>query len=136
MNLHEHQAKELLLKFNLPILKGIYLLNNINSIEKNSIKIPGPPWVIKSQIHAGGRGAGYFKNLFNDKGGVQIAKDKNELIKIANSMMGNTLITKQTGPEGKKVNRVFIEEACKINREFYLSFIVDRNSSQLMMMIF
>ena len=95
----------------------------------------GPPWVVKSQIHAGGRGAGYFKNSFNDKGGVQVVNNKSDVISIASSMMGNILVTKQTGNAGKKVNRIFIEEGCDIDKEYYLSILIDRNTSKLMMMI-
>tara|TARA_B110000116_G_scaffold68839_1_gene59386 strand:+ start:109 stop:1293 length:1185 start_codon:yes stop_codon:yes gene_type:complete len=135
MNLHEYQAKELLKKFDLPLLKGKFYLNQIENLEKDLEDLYGPPWVVKSQIHAGGRGAGYFKNVFNDKGGVQIINEKEKVFSIANSMMGNILITKQTGLEGKKVNRIFIEEGCEIEREFYLSLLIDRNTSQLMMMV-
>ena len=135
MNLHEYQAKELLLKFNLPILKGKSYKEKLHGLDSDLNSLEGPPWVIKSQIHAGGRGAGYFKNVFNDKGGVQVVTSKSEIISIAKSMMGNTLITKQTGAYGKKVNQIFIEEVCDIDREFYLSLLIDRNNSQLMMMI-
>jgi len=135
MNLHEYQAKDILKKFDLPILKGQSYENSIQSLEKDLLELQGPPWVIKSQIHAGGRGAGYFKNPFNDKGGVQVVFEKENVSKIAKSMMGNTLITKQTGENGKKVNRVFIEEGCEIDKEFYLSLLVDRNSSKLMMIV-
>ena len=90
--------------------------------------LSGPPWVVKSQIHAGGRGAGYFKNSFNNKGGVQVIFEKEQVsVTIASSMMGNILVTKQTGEQGKKVNRIFIEEGCDIQREFYLSLLIDRN---------
>ena len=135
MNLHEYQAKELLLQFNLPVLKGRSYEKKLQDVESDLANIKGPPWVIKSQIHAGGRGAGYFTNAFNDKGGVQVINSKSETISIANFMMGNTLVTKQTGPKGKKVNKIFIEEGCNIDREFYLSLLIDRNNSQLMMMI-
>ena len=135
MNLHEYQAKELLKKFDLPLLKGKFYLNQIENLEKDLEDLHGPPWVIKSQIHAGGRRAGYFKNVFNDKGGVQVVNEKEKVFSIANSMMGNILITKQTGSEGKKVNRIFIERGCEIEREFYLGLLIDRNTSQLMMMI-
>ena len=135
MNLHEYQAKEILKKFELPILKSKYYINKLDDIEKDLKDLQGPPWVIKSQIHAGGRGAGYFKNIFNNKGGVQVINEKNEVFHVAHSMMGNTLVTKQTGQEGKKVNRIFLEEGCDIDREFYLSLLIDRNTSQLMMLI-
>jgi len=135
MNLHEYQAKEILRNFGLPLLKGKAYSDKIESINKDLDLLEGPPWVVKSQIHAGGRGAGQFKNPFNDKGGVQIIFDQNKVIAIAESMIGNVLITKQTGNKGKKVNRIFIEEGCEIEREFYLSILVDRNSSKLMMML-
>ena len=135
MNLHEYQAKELLRQFDLPLLKGKVYINNLDTIEKDLNDLSGPPWVVKSQIHAGGRGAGHFKKSFNNKGGVQIIQDKTKVPVIAKLMLGNILITKQTGADGKKVNRLFIEEGCKIEREFYLSFLIDRNNSQLMLMI-
>jgi len=135
MNLHEYQAKELLQQFDLPLLKGKAYINNLDTIEKDLNDLSGPPWVVKSQIHAGGRGAGHFKKSFNNKGGVQIIQDKTQVPVIAKLMLGNILITKQTGADGKKVNRLFIEEGCKIEREFYLSLLIDRNNSQLMLMI-
>ena len=135
MNLHEYQAKELLLKFELPLLKGKFYIDTLDGVEDDLNNLKGPPWVVKSQIHAGGRGAGYFKNSFNENGGVQVVYEKSDIISIASSMMGNTLVTKQTGDKGKKVNRIFIEEGCDIEREYYLSILVDRNTSQLMMMI-
>jgi len=135
MNLHEYQAKELLRQFNLPLLKGKAYVNNLQTIEKDLNELPGPPWVVKSQIHAGGSGAGHFKKSFNDKGGVQVIQDKTQVPVIANSMLGNILITKQTGVDGKTVNRLFVEEGCTIEREFYLSLLIDRTNSQLMLMI-
>jgi len=134
MNIHEYQAKEILKNFGLPVLNG-KSFNNLDSIEGDIIDLNGPPWVVKSQIHAGGRGAGYFKNSFNDKGGVQVIFEKDQVSSIASSMMGNVLVTKQTGEIGKTVNRIFIEEGCDIEREFYLSLLVDRNNSKVMMMI-
>ena len=135
MNLHEHQAKKILAKFNLPVLNGNSYKLKLDNLEEDLENLKGPPWVVKSQIHAGGRGAGYFKNSFNNKGGVQVINTKSEVLQIASSMMGNTLVTKQTGPSGKKVNQIFIEEGCNIDREFYLSLLIDRNRSQLMLMI-
>jgi len=135
MNIHEYQAKEILKQYGLPVLKGKSYNKNLQTLNDDIADLKGPPWVIKSQIHAGGRGAGYFKNSFNDKGGVQVVFEKNEVSSIAQSMMGNILITKQTGEIGKTVNRIFIEEGCDIDREFYLSLLVDRNNSKLMMMI-
>ena len=135
MNLHEYQAKELLKKFDLPVPKGIVFIENLSQIEENLETLKGPPWVVKSQIHAGGRGAGKFKNNFNDMGGVQVVSEKNKVFKIAASMINNVLITKQTGHKGKEVKRIYIEEGCKIKKEFYLSILIDRNTSQPMMMI-
>ena len=135
MNLHEYQAKELLRQFNLPMLEGKSYISQLDNLDTDIDDLKGPPWVVKSQIHAGGRGAGYFKNAFNNKGGVQVVTEKSEVVLIAKSMMGNILITKQTGSEGKKVNRIFIEEGCQIDREFYLSLLINRKVSQLMVMI-
>ena len=87
MNLHEYQAKDLLRQFDLPLLKGKAYVNNLKTIEKDLNELPGPPWVVKSQIHAGGRGAGHFKKPFNDKGGVQVIQDKTQVPVIANSML-------------------------------------------------
>ena len=135
MNIHEYQAKEILKNYGLPVLKGKSYNKNLETLDADIKDLKGPPWVVKSQIHAGGRGAGYFKNSFNDKGGVQVVFDKDKVSSVAQSMMGNVLVTKQTGEIGKKVNRIFIEEGCDIDREFYLSLLVDRNNSKIMMMI-
>ena len=135
MNLHEYQSKKILKNFGLPLLKGKSYIDNLENLNQDINDLAGPPWVVKAQIHAGGRGAGYFKNSFNDKGGVQIIFNKDKVVEIAKSMMANTLITNQTGDKGKKVNRIFIEEGCEIEREFYLSLLVDRNSSKLMMIL-
>ena len=135
MNIHEYQAKEILKNYGLPVLKGKSYNKNLETLDADIKDLKGPPWVVKSQIHAGGRGAGYFKNAFNDKGGVQVIFDKDNVSSVAKSMMGNVLVTKQTGEIGKTVNRIFIEEGCDIDREFYLSLLVDRNNSKVMMMI-
>ncbi|MDC1054221.1 ADP-forming succinate--CoA ligase subunit beta [Alphaproteobacteria bacterium] len=135
MNIHEYQAKEILKNYGLPVLKGMSYNKNLETLDVDIKDLKGPPWVVKSQIHAGGRGAGHFKNSFNDKGGVQVIFDKENISSVARSMMGNVLVTKQTGEIGKKVNRIFIEEGCDIDREFYLSLLVDRNNSKVMMMI-
>ena len=135
MNIHEYQAKEILKNYGLPILKGKSYNKNLETLDTDIKDLKGPPWVVKSQIHAGGRGAGHFKNSFNDKGGVQVVFDKDDVSSVAQSMMGNVLVTKQTGEIGKTVNRIFIEEGCDIDREFYLSLLVDRNTSKVMMMI-
>ena len=135
MNLHEYQAKEILKKFSLPLLNGLSYVESLDSLQQDLDKLKGPPWVVKSQIHAGGRGAGHFITPLNNKGGVQVVHSKKEAEDIAKAMLHNTLITKQTGPLGKKVNRIFIEEGCQIDREYYLSFLIDRNSSNLMMVV-
>ena len=135
MNIHEYQAKEILKQFGLPVLNGKAYNKNLDTIDSDLIDLKGPPWVVKSQIHAGGRGAGHFKDSFNNKGGVQVIFEKNQVSSIAKSMMGNVLITKQTGEMGKTVNCIFIEEGCDIEREFYLSVLVDRNNSKVMAMI-
>ena len=135
MNIHEYQAKEILKNYGLPVLKGKSYNKNLETLDADIKDLKGPPWVVKSQIHAGGRGAGHFKNSFNDKGGVQVVFEQNQISSIAQLMMGNVLITKQTGEIGKTVNRIFIEEGCDIDREFYLSLLVDRNNSKVMMMI-
>ena len=135
MNIYEYQAKEILKKYGLPVLKGKSYNKNLETLDADIKDLKGPPWVVKSQIHAGGRGAGYFKKSFNDKGGVQVVFDKDKVSSVAQSMMGNVLVTKQTGEIGKTVNRIFIEEGCDIDREFYLSLLVDRNTSKVMMMI-
>ena len=135
MNLHEYQAKELLRKHKLPVLKGISYVENLSNLEKDLEIIKGPPWVVKAQIHAGGRGAGKFKNNFNNQGGVQIITERLDVKKNAYSMLNNYLITKQTGKNGTKVSRIYIEEGCNIHREFYLGLLIDRKTSKLMMMI-
>ena len=114
MNLHEYQAKDLLRKYNLPLLEGKSYLENVDDLKKDLQNIKGPPWVIKSQIHAGGRGAGKFLKSFNEKGGVQIVGSIDDAQNIAKGMMGNTLITKQTGNEGKFVNRVYLSPDVKL----------------------
>ena len=135
MNLHEYQAKELLRKFNLPLLNGKSYIGSLESLEKDLDSLKGPPWIVKSQIHAGGRGAGYFSKPFNNKGGVQIVNSKEEAKNIAELMLNNNLITKQTSKLGKKVNRIFIEQSCEILKEYYLSLLIDRKTDNLIMMV-
>ena len=133
MNIHEYQAKELLRSFGLPVLNG----KNLNKLDKFSevIKsLEGPPWVIKSQIHAGGRGAGYFINSNKEKGGIRIVNNLEDAKKEVEFMLGNKLITKQTGPTGKIVNNIYIEEGCAIEKEFYLSLLIDRKYSKILLM--
>jgi len=121
MNIHEHQAKEILKEFGAPVSNGIVIF----SLDEISEKIPqlkGKEFVLKAQIHAGGRGKA---------GGVKLIRDIVDLKKEASLMMGKTLITHQTGPEGKKVKRLYIEEASDISKEFYLSCLIDRETSKI-----
>ena len=121
MNIHEHQAKEILKKFGIPILDGVVVYDFIE-FSKKIKKLNSPNFVIKAQIHAGGRGKA---------GGIKIIKNFNKLNEEVKNMFGKTLITHQTGPAGKKVNRIYIEETCEIKKEFYLSCLVDRSSSKI-----
>src|ERR1700761_6345146 len=131
MNIHEYQAKALLSEFGAPISKGVPVLKAADA-EAAAKQLPGPIWVVKSQIHAGGRGKGKFKEASaGDKGGVRIAKSLAEVSEFAKQMLGNTLVTIQTGPHGKQVNRIYIEEGSDIDKEFYLSILVDRETSEV-----
>jgi succinyl-CoA synthetase beta subunit len=126
MNIHEYQAKALLAKFAVPLLKGgvAYTKDEAMDVAR---KLGGPITVVKAQIHAGGRGKGRFKDDPNGKGGVRIAKSVEEVGQHAAAMLGHELVTKQTGPVGKTVKRLYIEEGCDIKRELYLSMLVDRS---------
>ena len=130
MNLHEYQAKILLKNNDVRVLAGSPVLND-NEIDSAVDSIQTPVMVVKSQIHAGGRGAGKFKNSGDDKGGVRVCFSKEEAKENAKKMLGKTLVTKQTGPDGKIVNRLYIEEGCDIKKEFYLSMLVDRSTSSI-----
>ncbi|MAV82752.1 MAG: ADP-forming succinate--CoA ligase subunit beta [Pelagibacteraceae bacterium] len=130
MNLHEYQAKQLLKNFGVRVLGGNPVYQN-SEINKAVDSISTPVMVVKSQIHAGGRGAGKFKNSGDDKGGVRVSMTKDEAKLNAEKMLGKILVTKQTGSEGKIVNRLYIEEGCDIKKEFYLSILVDRSSSSI-----
>ena len=121
MNIHEHQAKDILREFGAPVSKGIVVFS-VEEIKKNISKLSGSKFVLKAQIHAGGRGKA---------GGVKLIQNKSELVSEANLMIGKILITNQTGPEGKEVKRLYIEEASDIAKEFYLSCVVDRESSKI-----
>ncbi len=126
MNIHEYQAKRLLHGYGAPVAKGVAVYS-VAQAEEWARKLPGPLYVVKSQIHAGGRGKGKFKELGDDaKGGVRLAKSVEEVVANAKEMLGNTLVTKQTGPAGKQVNRLYIEDGADIDRELYLSILVDR----------
>jgi succinyl-CoA synthetase beta subunit len=131
MNIHEYQAKALLSEFGVPISKGVPVLKGADA-EAAAKTLPGPIWVVKSQIHAGGRGKGKFKEASaGDKGGVRIAKSAAEVVEFAKQMLGATLVTVQTGPTGKQVNRLYIEDGSDIDKEFYLSILVDRETSRV-----
>ena len=130
MNLHEYQAKMLLKNNDVRVLAGNPVLND-NEIESAVDSIQTSVMVVKSQIHAGGRGAGRFKDSGDDKGGVRVCFSKEEAKENAKKMLGKTLVTKQTGPDGKVVNRLYIEEGCDIKKEFYLSMLVDRSTSSI-----
>jgi succinyl-CoA synthetase beta subunit len=131
MNIHEYQAKALLREFGVPVSRGVPVLK-ASDAEAAAKTLGGPVWVVKSQIHAGGRGKGKFKETSaGDKGGVRLAKSIDEVNEFAKQMLGATLVTVQTGPAGKRVNRLYIEEASDIDKEFYLSALVDRETSRV-----
>ena len=131
MNIHEYQAKELLAKFGVAVPKGIAALS-VEEAVAAAKQLPGPLYVVKSQIHAGGRGKGKFKELGPDaKGGVRLAFNLDEVESHAREMLGNTLVTIQTGPDGKQVNRLYITDGADIKQEFYLALLVDRGSSRI-----
>jgi len=121
MNIHEHQAKEILREFGAPVSKG-QVIFSLNELKEKISKLKSKEFVLKAQIHAGGRGKA---------GGVKLIKDPEELEIQAKKMMGKVLITHQTGPEGKKVKRLYVEEASEILKEFYLSCLVDRQTSKI-----
>jgi succinyl-CoA synthetase beta subunit len=131
MNIHEYQAKALLHEFGVPISKGVPILRASDS-DVAAKTLGGPVWVVKSQIHAGGRGKGKFKEASaGDKGGVRIAKSIAEVNEFAKQMLGATLVTVQTGPHGKQVNRLYVEDGSDIDKEFYLSILVNRETSEV-----
>jgi succinyl-CoA synthetase beta subunit len=126
MNIHEYQGKALLKSYGAPVADGVAIFS-ADEAAAAAAKLPGPLYVVKSQIHAGGRGKGKFKELGPDaKGGVRLAKSIDEVVANVKEMLGNTLVTKQTGPAGKQVNRLYIEDGADIDRELYLSILVDR----------
>ncbi|GLQ16652.1 ADP-forming succinate--CoA ligase subunit beta [Maritalea porphyrae] len=131
MNIHEYQAKKLLASFGAPIAKGIPIFSK-EEAKAAAEELGGPLWVVKSQIHAGGRGKGKFKELPEDaKGGVRLAFSMDEMQAHVDEMLGNTLVTKQTGPAGKQVNQLYIEDGADIERELYLSILVDRTTGRV-----
>jgi succinyl-CoA synthetase beta subunit len=135
MNIHEYQGKELLAKFGIAIPKGIAAMSVAEAVEAAK-QLPGPLYVVKSQIHAGGRGKGKFKELGSDaKGGVRLAKSLEEVESHAREMLGNTLVTIQTGDSGKQVNRLYITDGVDIGSEYYLSMVVDRASGRIALIV-
>jgi len=131
MNIHEYQAKAILKEFGAPVSRGVPVLK-VEEAEAAAKELGGPLWVVKSQIHAGGRGKGKFKEASaGDKGGVRLAKSIEEVKENVKQMLGATLVTVQTGPAGKQVNRLYIEEGADIEKEFYLSALVDRATSRV-----
>ncbi len=131
MNIHEYQAKELLAGFGVPVPAGHAAMSVEEAVEAAK-KLPGPLWVVKAQIHAGGRGKGKFKELGPDaKGGVRLARSIEEVRANAEEMFGKTLVTVQTGPQGKQVQRLYITDGVDIAREFYLALLVDRETGRI-----
>jgi len=130
MNIHEYQAKELLKGYGVTVLDG-YAAWTPDEAAVAAGKLPGPVYVVKAQIHAGGRGAGHFADDAAGKGGVRIARSVDEVKTAAEVMIGHTLVTKQTGPQGRVVRRVYVEAGCDIARELYLSLLVDRVSGRV-----
>ncbi|MBB4019102.1 succinyl-CoA synthetase beta subunit [Chelatococcus caeni] len=131
MNIHEYQAKAVLKEFGAPVSAGKAVFS-VDEAEAAAKELGGPLWVVKSQIHAGGRGKGKFKEPeAGEKGGVRLAKSVEEVKTFVGQMLGNTLVTVQTGPAGKQVNRIYIEDGSDIEREFYLSALVDRATSRV-----
>ncbi|MDN4630064.1 ADP-forming succinate--CoA ligase subunit beta [Sphingomonas sp. PsM26] len=133
MNIHEYQAKELLAKFGVPVPAGFSAMS-VEEAVAASEKLPGPLYVVKAQIHAGGRGKGKFKELGPDaKGGVRLAKTADDVRAAATDMLGNTLVTIQTGDAGKQVNRLYVTDGVDIAKEFYLALLVNRATGRVSM---
>jgi succinyl-CoA synthetase beta subunit len=133
VNIHEYQAKSLLTKFGVAVPKGgvAYTPQEAETVAKS---LAGPVYVVKAQIHAGGRGAGKFKGDEKGKGGVRLVKSPADAAKEAQAMLGKVLVTKQTGPKGREVKRIYIEEGCDIKRELYLGMLIDRKNSRITIM--
>jgi len=133
MNIHEYQAKELLAKYGAPVPAG-HAAFSVDEAVAAAGKLPGPLYVVKAQIHAGGRGKGKFKELGADaKGGVRLATNADEVRAHATEMLGNTLVTVQTGAAGKQVNRLYVTDGVDIAKEFYLALLVDRATGRIAM---
>src|SRR6195952_2710154 len=131
MNIHEYQAKAVLKEFGVPVSKGVPILK-AEEAEAAAKQLGGPLWVVKSQIHAGGRGKGKFKEASaGEMGGVRLARSVADVERFAREMLGATLVTIQTGPAGRKVGRLYVEEGSEIAQELYLSALVDRATSRI-----
>ena len=130
MNIHEYQAKSLLQKFGVAVPKG-GVAYTPQEAEKIAAGLAGPAYVVKAQIHAGGRGAGRFKDDPGGKGGVRVVKSPQEAAQAAAAMLGHVLVTRQTGPKGREVKRVYVEEGCDIKRELYLGILLDRKTARV-----
>jgi succinyl-CoA synthetase beta subunit len=131
MNIHEYQAKAILREFGAPVAAGVPVLE-AGEARQAAQQLPGPVFVVKAQIHAGGRGKGKFKEAeAGDKGGVRLARSLEEVETFAKQMLGSTLVTVQTGETGKQVNRLYIEDGADIDKEFYLSLLIDRATSRI-----
>ncbi|MBL8637284.1 MAG: ADP-forming succinate--CoA ligase subunit beta [Alphaproteobacteria bacterium] len=134
MNIHEYQAKELLAKYGVAVPKGIAALSVAEAVAAAG-QLAGPLYVVKAQIHAGGRGAGKFKNNPEGKGGVRLCKSAEEVKAAAEAMLGQILVTKQTGPEGKEVQRLYVTDGVDIKKEYYCSVVLDRATSRVTFMV-
>jgi len=133
MNVHEYQAKELLAKQGIPVPAG-YAALSVDAAVAAAEQLPGPLWIVKAQIHAGGRGKGRFKELGSEaKGGVRLARSIDEVRSNAEEMLGKTLVTIQTGAEGKQVNRLYVTDGVDIAKEYYFALLVDRSSGRVAM---
>ena len=131
MNIHEYQAKAVLRQFGVPVPRGVPIFK-LEEAEAAAKELGGPVWVVKSQIHAGGRGKGTFKEAeAGAKGGVRVSKSIDDVKTNVAEILGHTLVTIQTGPAGRQVNRVYIEDGSNIAKEFYLSLLVDRETSRV-----
>jgi len=130
MNIHEYQAKSLLQKFGVAVPKG-GVAYTPQEAEKIAAGLAGPAYVVKAQIHAGGRGAGRFKDDPGGKGGVRVVKSPQEAAQAAAAMLGHVLVTRQTGPKGREVKRAYVEEGCDIKRELYLGILLDRKTARV-----
>ena len=135
MNIHEYQAKELLASFGVAIPLGFPAMS-VDDAVAAAVKLPGPLYVVKAQIHAGGRGKGKFKELGADaKGGVRLSRSLEEVQANAKEMLGNTLVTVQTGEHGRQVNRLYVTDGADIAKEYYLSMLVDRTTGRIAMVV-